>query len=331
MVTFTVEDLSDSRWSVIVAAFPGLSLMQCWAYGEAKARTGPWRVERGLFRQGDEIVGAVQTLIRALPAALPSGLAWINRGPLGSDPSLLVAMLAALKEHYAGQRRLYLRLAPAVAEDALPDGLAPGFGMTATAGWASATLDLAPEAQALRKGLGQKWRNGLNRAERLGLEVRHGYDDSLFANLLDGYDAMTRERQLATTVTRDLLRVLRDLLPGGLVSFLACRDGTAVGSALIVRYGDTAEYLAGWVAEEGRKINAGQLLLWRAVLVMKEGGVARFDLGGLDPALTPPGIARFKTGLGGVPYRLAPELEAVGGGVLGRMVRWRVGRARVSG
>ena len=75
-------------------------------------------------------------------------------------------------------------------------------------------------------------------------------------------------------------------------------------------------------------VNAGQLLLWRAVAAMKEHGGRGFDLGGLDVDLTPPGIYRFKDGLGGVPYRLAPELEALGGGLLGRLVRWRVRTAR---
>ena len=89
--------------------------------------------------------------------------------------------------------------------------------------------------------------------------------------------------------------------------------------------------LAGNVWDEGRRLNAGQLLLWRAVCAMKEHGIRWFDVSGLDPDLTPPGIRTFKEGLSGVPYRLAPELEALGGGPLGRLVRWRVRRARAAG
>jgi lipid II:glycine glycyltransferase (peptidoglycan interpeptide bridge formation enzyme) len=111
-------------------------------------------------------------------------------------------------------------------------------------------------------------------------------------------------------------------------TFIANLDGRPAGSVLMVRHGDTAEYLAGTVAAAGRAVNAGQLLLWRAVVAMQEQGARRFDLGGLDAHLTPPGIYRFKDGLGGLPYRLAPELEALGGSLLGRLVRWRVRAAR---
>jgi lipid II:glycine glycyltransferase (peptidoglycan interpeptide bridge formation enzyme) len=97
---------------------------------------------------------------------------------------------------------------------------------------------------------------------------------------------------------------------------------------LIARYGDCAEYLAGTLLDEGRIHNAGQLLLWRAVMEMKGRGLKRFDVGGMDEALTPKGIYDFKSGLGGVPYRHMNELEADDGSMRSRMVRWRVQRAR---
>jgi hypothetical protein len=48
----------------------------------------------------------------------------------------------------------------------------------------------------------------------------------------------------------------------------------------------------------------------------------------MDPEITPKGIYDFKEGLGGTPYRLAPELELGGDSLRGRLVRWRVNRAR---
>ena len=48
----------------------------------------------------------------------------------------------------------------------------------------------------------------------------------------------------------------------------------------------------------------------------------------MDPELTPKGIFEFKKGIGGIPYRLAPEIEANGKGLRTRLVRWWVVRAR---
>ncbi|MBT3907004.1 MAG: hypothetical protein HOF30_15135, partial [Rhodospirillaceae bacterium] len=64
------------------------------------------------------------------------------------------------------------------------------------------------------------------------------------------------------------------------------------------------------------------------VEALKQQGIRQFDVGGMDEILTPKGIYRFKEGLGGTPYRLAPELELGGDSLRGRLVRWRVNRAR---
>ncbi len=73
------------------------------------------------------------------------------------------------------------------------------------------------------------------------------------------------------------------------------------------------------------------MLLWRAICDAREAGLRWFDVGGMDPELTPKGIYDFKAGIGGTPYRLAPEIEAQNGGLRTRLVRWRVNRARGSG
>ena len=336
MVEFAIRDIRRDEWTCLGAGFTDLSLMQCWEYGEAKARTGAWRVERGVFLDGGEPIGMVQALVRSLPLGLPGGLVWINRGPLwrpmdgDTDHAARYGdLMAALRRHYVLGRSMYLRLAPPLAGGGLPTA----FASTATPGWASAILDLTPEIVELRKGLKQKWRNCLNKAERSDLTVQAGCGDDLFAVFLDGHRQLTAKGDFSTSVTTEFLAALQALLPGDgrMTAFLAYHGGMPVASVLVVRYGDTGEYLAGNVGSEGRRINAGQLLLWRAVCTMKETGCRRFDLGGLDPDLTPAGIRHFKEGLSGTPYRLAPEVEATGGGLVGRLVRWRVERARSAG
>jgi len=70
------------------------------------------------------------------------------------------------------------------------------------------------------------------------------------------------------------------------------------------------------------------LLLWQAVCQMKTLGYKWFDLGGMDPELTPSGIFHFKAGLNGTPYRLVSELEGHNGGLRSRALRWYVSRVK---
>lgn len=332
----TVTAFTAAQWRDACAPFLDRSLIQTWTYGEAKAAGGPWLVERGRIRTGERTLGLFQAFIRHLPAGLPGGLAWINRGPLwrtdaAAPASDLALALAALKRHYVDQRGFYLRVAPPV-EAAVPDS---GLRDTGMPGWASARLDLRPDAAALRKGLRQKWRNGLNRGEREGLDIRRDGAEA-FEAFLAAHDAFLAEAGFAATVTGAFLRSLRERAADiALDALVAFKDGRFVGGALIVDYGETAEYLAGNTTEEGRALNAGQVLLWQAAVAAKERGRAWFDLGGLDDVLTPPGIFRFKEGLGGAAYRLSPEREAVPchgiGALTGRLVRARAERARQTG
>jgi hypothetical protein len=332
MLRLEIKNFAGDDWDHLTKPLSGLNLMQSWPYAEAKAKSGPWRIERGLFWNEDDIVGAFQAMVRPLVAGLPGGLVWINRGPLlkkgtgKTDARLFQDMMAALFDHYAKSRSMYLRLAP-------PQGcenISPPSCMkeTPTPGWASAGLDLNQPQETLRAGLAQKWRNCLNKAERLGVEVRSGGD--LLAPFLEQYRLMLQSYGFQTTVTPQLLKDLYEASPvGGKPEvFMAYLDNAPLAFVFVAVYGGDCEYLAGGTTQEGRRINAGQKTLFHSALSMKEKGFQRFDLGGMDEDLTPSGIYHFKNGLGGAPYRLGNELESTGGGLLARLVRWRVGRAR---
>jgi len=339
VLTCVIRNYSVSDWSDLTGRFRDTNLLQSWAYGEAKARTGSWRVERGIFEEDNQIKGVFQALVRDLPV-LGGGLVWMNRGPLwhpieGEPKAEFGELAEALGNQYVENQSFYVRLAPPVNVDALIDGqpLERDFVLAGEPGWASAALDLSPATEDLRQGLKQKWRNGLNKAERSEFEVKEGTDDALFKTFLDAHTEFISAKGFDTSVTPGFLQSLNDFLPNEkkLYTLVAYLNGNPAGSALIARYGNSGEYLAGNTTDEGRRLNVGQLLLWRAVEALKQQGLKRFDLGGMDEILTPKGIYRFKEGLGGVPYRLAPELELGGGSLRGRLVRWRVNRARAAG
>lgn len=339
MVRFRIDGFTQAQWAATVSAFDRLSLLQCWAYGAAKQVVEGWRVERGVLVDGEDVVGAAQVLLRAAPV-IGGGLAWVSRGPLvrfdagspGAHEAALRAALAALHRYYVAERGMYLRIAPALADGdpacAALEGA--GFRLTGTAGWASAVVDPSPDEGALRTALRANWRSHLNKAERSGIDVAHGAGGALLDGFIAEYEEFLAARGIATGLTPGLLRAVCDRLDaeGSLAVYRASRDGAALGSALIVRTGGTAEYLAGTLLDAGRPLGAGQLLVWRALCDARAAGVRAFDLGGMDPARTPKGIYDFKSGLGGVPYRLAPEIEADDNGLRARLVRWRAGRAR---
>ncbi len=332
---FTPGDFAAAEWDALVSAAPGRNLIQCFAYGAAKEATGPWRIERGLIMAPDgQAAGAAQVLLRQAPL-VGDAMAWLNRGPLrlhdaAPSPELEAGLIAAVTDHYADNRRLYLRIAPMADASTFDPAWAGSLVATGTPGWASARLDLTQSLETLRAGLHGKWRNALARAERGGIEIREGSGDEVFERFIVGHRAHIKRLGPEGGLDEALLRALRQALPaaGAMTVLVAMIDGRAAAGMAFVPFGDSAEYLAGHADDRARDANAGQLLLWTAVERLKQAGLRTLDLGGMDEELTPDGIYRFKARVGAAPYRLAGELESRPKSPLAWLVRRRVRQAR---
>lgn len=326
-------EFSQDEWARIADGFLDLDLMQTWEYATARSRTGAWRVERAVFDEGGRVVGAVQALLRPVPV-LGGGLVWINRAPLWRRTATegvgrLMAMLGALRQHWVGVRRMYLRVAPPTLEGGLDAAAMESLGYRRdSAGWASAVLDLSRPEEDLRGRLSGDWHRQLARAERAGVRCVSGTSAELFEEFLDDFRRLSKTRPLSRSVTPELVRELQRLLPEerSMWVFAGRRGEERLGSLLVCVYGTTGMFLASAVNELGRKVHAGHAVHWEAILRIRRMGYARFDVGGADPDLTPPGILQFKAGLGATPYRLAGEWEAWSGGLSDRvtrlLVRW---------
>jgi lipid II:glycine glycyltransferase (peptidoglycan interpeptide bridge formation enzyme) len=336
VIRLVAEAYSQKDWTDIVSTFQDLSLLQTWEYAEAKSHTGSWRVERATFWDGNHVVGAVQSLVREIPL-FGGGFVWINRGPLWRgqvecDHTVLMTMLSELRRYWVERHGMCLWVAPPLLSNEADIGLFSRNGyrlIEGSEGWASAVVDLSLPVAMLRQRLQQKWRNCLNKAERLALASESGTSGDIFHKVLDDYDRMLRERRYRSSVTRPLLSRLQGFLPEERKLWgVSGRQGDQnLGGLLIARYGQRCEYLVGAVNEAGRAVNAGHFLLWRAINQMKELGYRWFDLGGMSQERTPAGVFHFKSGLGGEPYKLVGEFESFRDNFTNRAIRWWIRHA----
>jgi len=333
MVRMEIRDFEQDEWHNIVSDIDTLSLMQTWEFGEAKALTGPWKVSRAIFRKDNETVGAAQAMIRTV-LVLNRGLVWINRAPLmknsnRTQPDVYVDILRELKKYWVDEKKMYLRIAsPLMAADENYAIFKKAGYLRATEadGWASEIVDLSPSIEELRKGLQQKWRNCLNKAERLEVACKIGSSDVLIEELIDDYKELLDNKGFRTNLAPEFVRTMQNLLPDSrkMLVFEGHQDGEKLGNILIALYGNTGMYLIGATNNTGRKVNANHYLIWNAVCEMKKRGYRWFDLGGAHPDNTPPGILHFKRGLRGKPYQLMGEVDAYRNGFLNKMIRKRI-------
>jgi hypothetical protein len=330
MIQLSFQAFDPGDWQNRAESMPDLSLLQTWAYGEAKKGSSSWNVERAaIFNDGNEI-GLVQAFVRKVPL-LGGGLVWINRGPLLREPArrddrIWQQMLEVMRQRWVVERRMILRIAPP-----LGVSIPVGFQSAGEDGYHSARLDLHQPIETLRKNLDRKWRNHLNKAERAELRIESGADENLVADAISDYAAMLARKRFHTGVSPELLVQLQRALPPEkkMWSIIARDPAGIAGFVLMARYGDVAEYLSGSSNPLGRKSNAGHLLVWQAIVEMKQQGYRWFDVGGSDPTRTAPGVYEFKNGLQAERYALPVEIEAYNGDPISFAVRTIVRRARM--
>lgn len=333
MIRMEIKDVGQDEWNAIVSDIDNISLMQTCEFGKAKAKTGSWKVSMAVFRNGNETVGAAQAMIRMIPF-FNRGLVWINRAPLmkncnTAQSDVYINMLKELKKYWVDKKKMYLRIAPPLMASDENYAIFEKAGYsraTETDGWASEIIDLSLSLEELRKGLQQKWRNCLNKSERLEVTCETGSSDVLMDELLDDYKILLDNAGFETNLSLEFVRTMQNLLPDSrkMLVFAGRQDGKKLGSILIATYGDTCMYLIGATGNAGRKVNANHYLIWNAVCEMKKRDYRWFDLGGAHPDNTPPGILHFKRGLRGKQYQLMGEVEAYRGSFLNRMIRKRI-------
>lgn len=338
MVRMEINTLGQKEWTEIIINLEGISLMQTWEFGEAKQNTGPWKVNRAVFKKNDdEIIGAVQALTRSIPF-IKRGLVWINHAPLFRNKEALVnglysTMLNDLREYWVEERKMYLRVAPPIEASLNNYELLYNAGFKQTSeigGWTSDVIDLTEPVEHLRKKLQQKWRNCLNKAERMGVSYEIGTSQFLFKELLTDYRALMLKKHMESNETLELIIAMQDILPEAnkMIVLAGRHNGERLGSILIACYGSTCIYLVGATNENGRQLNVNHYLLWNALCEMKKRGYTCFDLWGVHPIKTPKGILHFKKGLNGRPYQLVGELEACRNTMIDKIIRRKIDSKR---
>jgi len=323
-----IEPLDAAAWADLSARFLDHNYRQSWAFARACAERVGARSEHVAIRRGDEVVAVCDVRVRRLPL-FPGGIAYVNGGPLvrrdlPGDGERLEQALCALRAEYAQRRSLTLRIAPPAGPPRWNEEVScifarAGFELAGEAGSRTFLVDLRPPPEEIRAAFAQKWRNGLNSAERQGLTLDAGDDPGRLERFAELF-ARFRERK-AFDLDLDAAfyaRVARaqDSQERFHVAF-AMQNGSPVAGFVGSFLGDTAVYLLGATLEAGLKAKAGYLLQWHAVLEARERGLAWYDLGGIDPESNP-GVYRFKRGLGGMDVS-APgpfELAAAGPGAM---------------
>lgn len=296
----------DAEWRALMDAAPTGHLPQDLSYAVGKAASG-WPSHRLVFSSGGQPVAfAVVLEFRRFGVKLFNR---VNRGPvmLADAPTdeVVLGVYRALRQQAGRLWTTPLLIAPALAKTEPNLALLrdAGYIRRQTDSWRSGRIDLLPSEEQIWKGLASTFRNRLRSAEKAGVELRIAGDAETYRWMVARHLENMQEKQFKAAGP-DLLHALREAGPDNVLVFQLLQQGAAIAGMSVVRFGRTAEYHIGWFSPEGRKINAGNLLMWNVMREMKRRGVASFDLGGLRAG---DGYTQFKKTMKPVEYELAGE------------------------
>lgn len=307
--TYEVDQISESEWTDIVLRFSDATIYQTWSYAEVRSKRR--RPIRLVLKREGRIIAVVQARIYT-PPFLKSGLAYVHWGPLWrlknteDDDENLRQMLRTIGRELAIRRGLCVKVLPNI-YDTDPNAQvareifdSEGYKWNEPLGKVL-LIDLAPDLETLRKGLGQKWRNQLNGSEKKGLQLIEGYSDELMDSFISIYGEMRDRKGIAgidmvefKTIYRRLPEVIRPRI------VLCELGGAMVAGGIFSTLGETAIYLHGATANAGlaRKANGANLIHWRLIQWLKDKGFTHYDLASINPESNR-GTYHFKGGLCG--------------------------------
>ena len=305
--TVTIAEVFDQQtWDELMAAAPAPHLPQGFAYGEGKRAKG-WTVRRVTFSENSQILAFATVLeLRRFGIRLVSR---VNRGPVfmseAPDPATITAVHAALRRRWGRLPFGVLLIAPAIIATPEHDTAlrAAGYRLRQRLSWMSGRITLGHDEETLWKSFSSTFRNRVRNAEKSGATLAVRQDDEAFAWMLARHAENMQDKGFHA-VDATFLNAMRAADPDAVRIFQMLDDGKPVAGMSVVRFGTHCEYHIGWFGPEGRKLNAGNFLMWQIVREMSRLGCTHFDVGGLKPG---DGYTRFKRTMKPEEYALDGE------------------------
>lgn len=308
--------MTHKQWQAFVATRPEANFLQSWQWGELHELLGD-TVVRSFVYDGDTIVGGWQGIVknarRGRYLEVPGG-PLINWDDTAQVTAVTNQLRAAAKEHNC----VFVRIRAELHD-------APQYRATLTqAGFTKApfhlhaehtnVLDLGPSEEGLLSAMRRQTRYEVRRGLKKDITVSWSSTpeaiDEFFAVQTD-----TAQRQGFIPPSQKFLRAQQQAFGDALRVYRAELDGVLLNLALVIHYGEEADYHEAASTPESRSQPGAYALQWQAIRDAKAAGKARYNFWGIaysdDPKHRYAGVTTFKRGFGGNDVTYVPAHDLI--------------------
>ncbi len=175
-------------------------------------------------------------------------------------------------------------------------------------------LDLTKSEDKLLEGMRRQTRYEVKRATKQNIVVSWSNSESAL-NEFFLIQAQTAQRQGFVPPSKAFLDAQREAFGDALRVYRAEKDGILLNLALVVFYGQEADYHEAASTPESRAYAGAYALQWQAIRDAKAKGMSRYNFWGIaystDPKHRYAGVTTFKRGFGGGDVSYVPAHDIV--------------------
>ncbi|HOZ36270.1 MAG TPA: peptidoglycan bridge formation glycyltransferase FemA/FemB family protein [bacterium] len=296
------------------------SFLQSFEWGEFNKEALGYTLTRWVVQEDEKLRVVAQGINKSLPGDnqyiyCPRGLVWHKDY---SDQRALAYSEIVKKLWATEQDKIFLRVCPPYEYKDYIVGFIKRLGFKkpkilihSQEPESTILVDLTKSEEELLGAMHQKTRYNIRLAEKKGIQVRTMSADSMTRDIEIFYrlSQETAKRNGIKIYDKSYYEKLIGYFGTGdknvkLKLYFALQEGKPLATILAIYFGDTATYLHGASANEGRELMANYLLQWNVIKDAKRDGFKIYDLWGASENNDAwAGITRFKKGFGGQEYR----------------------------
>ncbi|MFN9068235.1 MAG: hypothetical protein ACK5V3_13465 [Bdellovibrionales bacterium] len=297
---------SVEQWRKLMGEAHQANWMQTWSYAEAHLSQTilPTRMISFNNEAGEIVAIAALQRLKLGPiqfVQIQRGPLWLNGSPTEEQ---YLSLAKAIRKEFPKSPFTWIRWLPEF--NLSPTGheiLSQIHFQLGRHNFQTLWLDLSLDLKDIRQGLDQKWRNLLNKSEKLNVEVKEDTTEKLLKSFLNFYDLYKSQKNYKGPSKQFLnIEFWNALKSKDLILLWAFENGIPCAGIALHMHGPAVSYRASWNSAAGRKNCAHYALLWKAIQICKIRGLKKFDLGGVLPDEAP-GLSHFKNGLNGQSVR----------------------------
>ena len=315
----TIRDITDKKqWDEFVSNRPEANFLHAWQWGEFHLSRGREVVRRGVF-DGETLLGVYEGEVEAAKRGRHLSVAG---GPIidWHHREAVIALRDDMKLQAKNHQCVFVRVRPQLEKSDESLALFRELGFKKAPMYLSVelagVLDLEKSEEEILKGMRQRLRRALRKAEKNDITVETSTDPAKIKEFYD-IQLQTAGRQKFVAFSEEFFtkqfKAFAD--DNSAVLYTARYNGEILAQNFMIFYGNEASYHYGVSTELGTKLSGAPLLHMQAMRDARERGIKRYNFWGIvdeeDTSHRFYGVSVFKRGFGVDELRYVPAHDLV--------------------